>query len=267
MDGLFEFGGSPGRPDLVVVMEHKRTPGPAVVEQLARYEALVSRHYREAGAEPEVVSMLVSTGPAPRRAPWIARRRAGELSRLEKSPYYLDCLWLAVAETRYESLSHSPVVRAVLGALGCAHVKPAPTDTLRKVFRDLAVLPRDALLWEMTFSYGASMFSVGEKAYRALIREADPNASEAKMATMYNDVMNEVHAAGHREGRDEGRDEGRQEGQVDLLLRQFRRRFGPISADVEARVRAAPANQLEAWGTEIFDAADLDDLLENGHMN
>ena len=255
VDGLFEFGGLPGRPALVVVMEHKRTPGPAVVEQLALYALLAGRHYRDADDDPEVVPMLVSTGPAPRRPPWVGRRRAGGLSWLVKFPYGLECLWLAVAEAGYESLSRCPVVRAVLGALGCARVKPAPTDTLRKIFRDLATLPRNALLWEMTFSYGASMFGLEEKDYRTLVREADPKVSEARMATMYNDVMNEVLAV------------GRQEGQADLLLQLMRQRFGPVSADAEARVRAAPAFRLEAWGSKIFDAADLDDLLENGHMN
>ena len=271
LDAVFEFGGLPGRPALVVPVEHKQTLGPDVLEQLVAYFVRVRRQYREAGSRPTILSMLVSIGHAPARAPWTTTRGPDGLSELREGRLRLECLWLDVAKTRYELLSSAPAARAVLGALRCAHVRPAPMDTLRKVFRDLAVLPRDALLWRVTFCYGAFMFCLEKDEYWALVREADPAVSEAEMATMYNDAMNEVLAVGERRGekRGERRGEkrGRVEGQADLLLQQMRRRFGPVPTDIEALVRAAPATRLEAWGCEIFDAANLEDLLRNGRNN
>ena len=54
----------------------------------------------------------------------------------------------------------------------------------------------------------------------------------------------------------EGRVEGRVEGRADLLLRQLQLRFGPISAEIEARVQAASAADVEAWGEHIFEGAE-----------
>ena len=63
------------------------------------------------------------------------------------------------------------------------------------------------------------------------------------------------------------RAEGRTEGGANLLLRQVQRRFGPIPGDVEARIRTAPAADLEAWADAVLDARSLEELLENGCAN
>ena len=62
-------------------------------------------------------------------------------------PLRVECLWLAIAEHRYEALCNMASVRAVLGAMGCAYVEPAPLRTIRKVFSDLAGLQPSSLLW------------------------------------------------------------------------------------------------------------------------
>ena len=74
-------------------------------------------------------------------------------------------------------------------------------------------------------------------------------------------------AEGRTEGRTEGRAQGRAEGGANLLLRQVQRRFGPIPGDVEARIRTAPAADLEAWADAVLDARSLEELLENGCAN
>ena len=63
------------------------------------------------------------------------------------------------------------------------------------------------------------------------------------------------------------RAEGRVEGRADLLLRQLQLRFGPISAEIEARVQAASAADVEAWGEHIFEARSLDDLFRKRRLN
>ena len=59
----------------------------------------------------------------------------------------------------------------------------------------------------------------------------------------------------------EGRVEGRAEGRAEMLLRQIAHRFGPVSETVQARVRAADADRLDAWSESIFDATSLENLL------
>ena len=54
-----------------------------------------------------------------------------------------------------------------------------------------------------------------------------------------------------------GRQEGRQEGQAQLLLRQLRRRFGPISAELERRVSGLPPQKLEELAEALLDFADV----------
>jgi glutathione S-transferase len=60
---------------------------------------------------------------------------------------------------------------------------------------------------------------------------------------------------------DEGRDIGQQEGRVQLLLRQFHRRFGDVPLEVEARLRAADVATLDTIAERLLDAATIDALF------
>lgn len=55
----------------------------------------------------------------------------------------------------------------------------------------------------------------------------------------------------------EGRAEGKAEGKADTLIRFAERRFGPLSADTLARIRAADEAKLDAWIDCLVDATDL----------
>ena len=56
--------------------------------------------------------------------------------------------------------------------------------------------------------------------------------------------------------------EGLQEGERKLLLRQLRRRFGAaVDHEIERRVTAAPAEQIELWAERVLSAATLAELL------
>jgi hypothetical protein len=59
------------------------------------------------------------------------------------------------------------------------------------------------------------------------------------------------------EGRAQGKAEGRAEGERALLLRQLRRRFGPLPEEVEARLGAAPLEDIERWADAFVDAETL----------
>lgn len=46
-----------------------------------------------------------------------------------------------------------------------------------------------------------------------------------------------------------------------MLERQLRKRFGPLNADTEARLRAASSAEIEHWAERIFDARQLADVF------
>ncbi|MBK8577232.1 MAG: Rpn family recombination-promoting nuclease/putative transposase [Candidatus Accumulibacter sp.] len=83
-------------------------------------------------------------------------------------------------------------------------------------------------------------------------------------------------ADGLQQGRQEGRQEGLREGlQVGiqqgllrgervLLQKQLERRFGALPPWVSERLAQATPEQLEAWGLDLLDAADLGALFQTG---
>ncbi len=64
------------------------------------------------------------------------------------------------------------------------------------------------------------------------------------------------------EVREEGRQEGRQEGEVTILMRMLTRRFGPLSPDLEERIRRADGQRLLDWSERFVTAADLTDIFD-----
>jgi hypothetical protein len=64
-----------------------------------------------------------------------------------------------------------------------------------------------------------------------------------------------------REGRAEGKAEGKAEGRTETLLRQLRKRFGPLSHSTEQRLRAGTSLQLDLWTDRILDATSLDGVF------
>ena len=58
------------------------------------------------------------------------------------------------------------------------------------------------------------------------------------------------------------RREAMKEGERKLLLRLLRRRFGAeVDGEIEHRVAAAPAEQVEVWAERVLSAATLAELL------
>ena len=68
---------------------------------------------------------------------------------------------------------------------------------------------------------------------------------------------------GKLEGKREGKLEGKLEGETSLIERQLTRRFGPPSAETQARLKAATLEQLEQWAENILDAVTLEDVFKN----
>jgi hypothetical protein len=56
-------------------------------------------------------------------------------------------------------------------------------------------------------------------------------------------------------------DEGKALGEVRMLTRQLAHRFGPLPAEVTARMNDADTEALEAWGEKLLDARTLDEVF------
>lgn len=66
---------------------------------------------------------------------------------------------------------------------------------------------------------------------------------------------------GRRRGLQVGLRQGRQQGEARLLLRLLRGRFGPLAPEVRARVEAADAETLLAWGERLLTAESLEKVF------
>ncbi len=64
-----------------------------------------------------------------------------------------------------------------------------------------------------------------------------------------------------QEGQAEGRQEGRQEGRVLSVLKLMKLKFGPIPADIEHTVSAAPSARLEVFLERILNATSIEDVV------
>jgi hypothetical protein len=67
---------------------------------------------------------------------------------------------------------------------------------------------------------------------------------------------------GRQEGVEQGLQQGLEQGERTLLLRLLRRRFGAgVDGEIERRVAAASAKQIEVWAERVLSAATLAELL------
>lgn len=73
--------------------------------------------------------------------------------------------------------------------------------------------------------------------------------------------LHESEAKGEARGHAAGESAGRAAGERAILRRLIERRFGPLSAETEARLAAATLADLDHWADAILDATSLADVL------
>ena len=61
---------------------------------------------------------------------------------------------------------------------------------------------------------------------------------------------------------EEWKQQGISEGETKLLRRQLVRRFGPLPAWAEARLKQAGEDDLEVWADRVLDGTTLEDVLK-----
>jgi hypothetical protein len=54
---------------------------------------------------------------------------------------------------------------------------------------------------------------------------------------------------------------GRAEGRAEMLLRQLSVKFGPVSAEIDQRVRSADVAELDVWAERVLVAQAIDDVF------
>ena len=74
-------------------------------------------------------------------------------------------------------------------------------------------------------------------------------------------------ARGEARGLAPGEACGEARGRAEMLLRLLRRRFGPVPADVDARVRAASIAELNEWFDVGVNAPNLDTVFKGARTD
>ena len=86
----------------------------------------------------------------------------------------------------------------------------------------------------------------------------------AALAKGRREGLEEGRKEGLEEGWKEGRKEGLEEGLAIMLLELLAAKFGPVDAEVEARVRSASEDLARTWGRRIITAGSLDEVFGSG---
>ena len=80
---------------------------------------------------------------------------------------------------------------------------------------------------------------------------------EALLAELDLPYLRRLRTASHVEGYAAGYAEGLREGEAAMLLQLVQSRFGPLPAEVTARVTAADADMLLRWSAQVLSALTL----------
>lgn len=265
-DRLYRTRTRTGRPVFIhTVVEHKSAPDPRIALQLLGYKTRILEWWertegRDADGTPRplpvVLSVVVYHGKAEWRVPLTLADAAGADEMLR--PWLVDFRYTLVDLGRIDD----PLL--------------SRTEVLRVGFLILKYGSRDGDLRETLLTLGRAALSLGFEDLVALVRYVlgEPNTVEAGilrgvlaeiMPGQEERIMSiaaeQWKAEGFNEGVLRGRAEGRAEGLARTLTRQLTRRFGPLSADVRARIESAGVDQLDAWLDKVIDVPTLDEVF------
>ena len=77
----------------------------------------------------------------------------------------------------------------------------------------------------------------------------------------FNKGMEEGMAQGIVQGMAQGIVQGNEEGKAESLIRLLGQRFGPLSPEVEARIKQASPDELDGWLDQVLDAPSLEAMF------
>ncbi|MFN9331153.1 MAG: Rpn family recombination-promoting nuclease/putative transposase [Planctomycetota bacterium] len=270
-DAVFAARTRAGGRDVLLLVEHKAWADAATEEQLLRYAVHLRRRAQHRGRQPPLlVALVVQHGTPAARTPAAPAAPAADdpfAAGQPRLPFAIDdlsgasedglrargltplatlallCLALPPTTDRTATLAALARWGDLLRALDADDGPPPPDDALATIcwyLADTTELTKDEI--DMTV------------ARKVVLDIAYPGTGGEKLRQQW---FAEGRLEGRLEGKAEGRDEGRCEGVAAVLLRHLTRRFGPVPADVQARIRSAPMARLEAWCDRVLDARDL----------
>ncbi len=139
------------------------------------------------------------------------------------------------------------------------HVPPAE-GALRQAFEtwlQKVILPRLGLSQEEVSATGTL-----EEVETMLADSIDRWNRELREKAL-QEGLQEGHQKGLQEGLQEGLQKGLQKGEARILLQLLRLKFGPLTPEIEARVRSADADRLLKWSERILTADTLEGVLQD----
>jgi hypothetical protein len=92
---------------------------------------------------------------------------------------------------------------------------------------------------------------------KLMVQAVGPRAQEGVVT-----LLDEIERKGERRGERKGKREGKREGRAQTLLEQLTARFGKVSAEVAARVKAADEAALARWAVRVLTARTMEEVLD-----
>src|SRR5699024_3974776 len=138
-------------------------------------------------------------------------------------------------------------------------------DQVVQIFADdlLDLIARDRAdgMFRAIMNYANHVSETEPRALDSFFSGLGPEAKEAHMATTVEQSRAQGRAEGAAQGRAEGRAQGRAEGAAQVLTRLLAARFGPLSAEQDARIQAASAEEIDTWIDRFTSAETIEDIL------
>lgn len=267
-DVLFRTKLNDGRQALLyVLIEHQSTVDPMMARRLARYAMRVHERWERENPRARHMPALFPFVVAHAEGRWTAATSLLELYDLD--PAMRDELspWLLNQRYVLYDLSQEPsqALRDGLRASSLARLallvmqRRSAADLLAElrswgsVLREVRATPTGADDIVMLMVYIHLTADVELPVVGKVLRD-EVGAEEDEAMSAAEKLLAQIGPAKWLQ-------KGRAEGRAELVLRQLARRFGPLSADAEARVRAASVDELDRMGERVLDAASLEEVL------
>jgi Putative transposase, YhgA-like len=242
-----------------VLLEHKSAPDGRTALQLLVYKTLIWERWLDDGNGmplPPVMAIVVHQGPPA----WTHGTTFGKLfepvpvAAAPTVPDYTFVLFDLFREPD-EALSRQDRLRTGLMVMKYAR-RPDLADHLADVFRGVVRLTKVEIEEVLTYLERSPVRVAPATIIDALARVVRDGEEDAM------GVLEILEERGLAKGLERGRAEGKAEGKAEALRVLLRRRFGPLTVSAEKRLAAASSEQVGRWLDQIFDAADVEDVLK-----
>jgi predicted transposase/invertase (TIGR01784 family) len=251
-------------PDIYILLELQSRPDPTMPVRLMGYKGLL---YQRLLANkivsirnklPLVIPILLYNGLGPWNEATDLGSLIGDLDASEEI-YRPQLRFLLVDERRF------PAERlATLSGPVAALFRIEKSRDWSEVLRNVHRIRQDVTEPSLRRAFETWLQKVILPRF-GVTAEASAQLTLEEMETMLAESIDQwnrqIREEGIQVGRQEGRQEGRREGEARVLLRQLGLKFGPLSPEIEERVRAADSERLLEWSERILAAERLEDVL------